>query len=60
MLQMPIAILYGLAVFVFGMLSMMELWKSRQSIWVKVLGTAFLSGLELIVLYIAAWLTGMV
>lgn len=56
MLQLAIAMLYGLAVFTFATLSAIELWKSRQSKLIKIIGAAAFGGVSLVILSLTFWL----
>lgn len=56
MFQMIIAILYGLAVLTFTGLSTIELWKSGQSKFAKIIGTTVFAGLGLAIMFLTFWL----
>lgn len=56
MFQIIIAILYGLAVLAFAGLSTVELWRSNQKKWVKIVGTAVFGGMGLTIVTLTLWL----
>lgn len=56
MVQLLIAVLYGLAVLTFTGLSIVELWKSHQQKWIKFLGTVIFGTLGISIIGLTIWL----